>query len=509
MRAVQVRALGLDALHQVLDNKVFRILVVLALLPVLFTFLVAFKEDQMVVLFGWKRWGYGFFGGAADDARATAIDAFLQLVFEGAGGVFGVLICLVATAFYVPQMIEKGSADVLFHKPLSRWTLYLARYFSGLLFVALASALMAAGTYLGLRLCSGWNDPGILVGAFTLTYVFGLLYPVSMLFGVLTRSPIASILCTLLFLFANGCVVHESWMFKESWLDQQRASAEEGAPDPLEELSPTLRGAALASDVLHFVLPRTGDAKLIAREMRRQVSSLPFEDTDTGVAFSRLPAGSRVVEPFALPHALEAELGPPRFALGFEGDDARLSLHRRERDAASGSNGESTRAAAGALVERLEGLGLDARRKSGVLGARGGATAASVVRWSEGGRDAVVWLFRADDWIYALYLEEPAPAPADAGATPERPAQGAGDGPAGDDSVDVSGDETVTARVDAAFGVRVDARGDGRWWRSWYEQRVGFDAPPRFNLLLSILTSLGFVGAALLVGAWRLRRMDF
>lgn len=485
MRAVQLRALGRDALHQVLDNKVFRILVVLALLPPLFTFLVAFREDEMVVLFGWKRWSYDFFGGSAADARAGAIDAFLQLVFEGAGGVFGVLICLVATAFFVPQMIEKGSADVLFHKPLSRWTLYLARYCSGLLFVALVSSLLAGGVWLGLRLLSGWNDPGILVGAFTLTYVFGLLYPVSMLFGVLTRSPIAAILCTLLFLFVNGCVVHEGWMFKQSWLDQQRASADEHAPDPLEELSPTLRAAALTADVLHFALPRTGDAKLIAREMRRHVSSLAFEDADTGVAFSSLPAGARAVEPFALPHALEPELGPTRLALAFEDDDARLSLHRRQRAASSEGNGESTRAAAGALVEHLQALGLEASRRSGVLGARGGATAANVVRWSEEGRDSAVWLFRADDWIYALYLEQPSAPPAG------------------------EADDSVTARVDAAFGVRVDARGDGRWWRGWYERRVGFGAPWRFNLWLSVLTSLGFVCVTLLAGAWRLRGMDF
>ena len=91
-------------------------------------------------------------------------------------------------------MIEKGAADVLFHKPLGRLTFYLSRYFAGLFFVGLLATLMAVGMYAGFLLVSGYHDPGILLAAPLLTYLFGLIYAVAMWVGVVTRSTVAAML---------------------------------------------------------------------------------------------------------------------------------------------------------------------------------------------------------------------------------------------------------------------------------------------------------------------------
>ena len=47
MNATVLRALLRDALYQIQDNKVFRLLLVVSLVPVAFTFLIGFHEDAI------------------------------------------------------------------------------------------------------------------------------------------------------------------------------------------------------------------------------------------------------------------------------------------------------------------------------------------------------------------------------------------------------------------------------------------------------------------------------
>jgi ABC-type transport system involved in multi-copper enzyme maturation permease subunit len=226
MNANSVKALALDSLYQVLDNSVFRILAVITAVPILLTFVVGFHEHQISLFFGWKSWSYesamGFLGPATmpriEDAQGLVVEGVVALILEYGAGSLGVLFCIAATSFFVPRMIEKGAADVLFSKPLTRMVLYLSRYFAGLLFIALLASVMVIGMYLGLLIVSGYNSPGILIGAFTLTYFFGLIYAVSMLIGVVTRSTVAATLLTIIFFFFKGCI-HSLWIGKEQSRD--------------------------------------------------------------------------------------------------------------------------------------------------------------------------------------------------------------------------------------------------------------------------------------------------
>ncbi len=249
MNTIQAQALVKDSIYQILDNWVFRILAVLALIPILFTFLVGFHEDEIVLLFGLKRWSYGGLLSAFDmggqglgqDMRGMAIEALLQIILDFLAGSIGLILCIAATAFFVPRMIEKGAADVLFHKPLSRLTLFLSRYVGGLLFVLLLVTFTGVGIYLGLLLVSNHNDPAILYAILGVTYTFGIVHSVSMLVAVVTRSTVASILLSILFFFGNGCI-HNIWVFKE----QVQASEQlESAPleaDPEERREGQGRG---------------------------------------------------------------------------------------------------------------------------------------------------------------------------------------------------------------------------------------------------------------------------
>ena len=54
MNLTILRALFEDARQQVLDNKVFRLLILLTALPILGTFLVGFREDHISFLWGYQ-----------------------------------------------------------------------------------------------------------------------------------------------------------------------------------------------------------------------------------------------------------------------------------------------------------------------------------------------------------------------------------------------------------------------------------------------------------------------
>jgi ABC-type transport system involved in multi-copper enzyme maturation permease subunit len=536
VKAPAARALAWDALYQVLDNSVFRILSLLALVPVLFTFLLGFREEEVVLLFGLKRWEYGGFldlmtafsgnpgvSMAVEDKQGLMIEAVLQIFLENLAGTIGILFCISATAFFVPRMLEKGAADVLFHKPVSRWALYLSRYFAGLLFIGVLAVLMVVGVFLGLAVASQHVDPGILLVAFQLTYIFGLLYSVTMLIGVVTRSTVASILLTVIFFVANGCI-HVGWVMKEKDFAQERierlgtteqeppedargeqaASAGSGteAAQAEQPRSLFLRCVLMTLDWLHFILPKTGDADYIARKLRQAVDAPLYRDEDSLVTFFRRPTDTHELEPATLDlaPALRERLGEPRLALASSGADAPpvlYSLWRRPLVETVSKIGSRARARRETLSQAADGLeqALSASaasvsspaepRRFG-SNARGGTASASVLSWSEdatgGRRSRTAVLFRGADtkWLYTLLVDAPG---------------------------ELTGEqrELLLERVDRSLALDTNIMNQP----SWYEKQLTLGTPLRYNILVSIGSSLAFTLAMLLLGWWRLKKIDF
>lgn len=144
---------------------------------------------------------FGVFFGAYENyvpGMSIAMMVFLfQTIFaELVAGFFGVLAALIFTAFFIPSMLEKGNIEILLSKPVSRPVLLIYKYLGGLLYVLLLSTILIGGSWLGLSLRSGYWNPTYLWSIATLTFHFAILYAVSLLFGVLWRSWIGSIMMT-------------------------------------------------------------------------------------------------------------------------------------------------------------------------------------------------------------------------------------------------------------------------------------------------------------------------
>ncbi len=120
---------------------------------------------------------------------------------NGIGAVLALLISVVITAFFIPNMLRKGSIDLLISKPLGRSQLLICKYIGGLTFTFLITAFTVGGVWLVLAARSGVWDPSFLVVIPVLTFTFAILYAVSTLAAVLTRSAIVSILLSIGFAF--------------------------------------------------------------------------------------------------------------------------------------------------------------------------------------------------------------------------------------------------------------------------------------------------------------------
>ncbi|MBN9122306.1 MAG: ABC transporter permease [Planctomycetes bacterium] len=128
--------------------------------------------------------------------------AFIQdQLVNGIGAAVTLMLSVVITAFFIPNMLRKGSLDLLISKPIGRVQLLVYKYIGGLTFIFLLSAFTIGGVWAVTGVRSGLWNPTFLLVVPVLTFTFAILYAVSTVIAVYTRSAIAAILITLAFMF--------------------------------------------------------------------------------------------------------------------------------------------------------------------------------------------------------------------------------------------------------------------------------------------------------------------
>lgn len=490
MNANITKALFRDAMAQVVDNRVFRILFVVLCVMVLPTFLIGAREERLSLLFLWHyeyEEIFGIFGGGLtnfEHPNQQLIQTVQRLFVDGIAGPFGILFGVAATAFFLPRMLEKGAADVVFSKPVSRLSLLLSRYAAGLIFAALLAVALIGGMHLGFSLVSGWSDPGFLWSIPILIYVFGVVHAVSLVVGVFTRSSVAAILVTLLFYAANGCV-HNGWVLKESQFfdpDLEAAKAvEPGTPRTDQELGGFLPVVLEALDVVHFVLPKTNEADFLAKSVRRRIETRGFEIADADSGFTvRVP-------PSGMTRVVGSELDGDGVAWRAVVDgqtQAEVRISRRPVKTA-GSRMSVAKALEKELAQR-EGV-TDVTRKNEEIADRPGWC----VRWTEAGANGPVhhqsWFF--DDGASRYQLER-------------RESATWRDDPANKNTLrDFHRSVTFNAE-DVHIGNSIGQV-------TGIDRRYGWTAPWRYNYFFSIGSTVAFVVAMLALANWKLSRIDF
>ncbi len=212
---------------------------------------------------GWSYNSSVFFGsmpfGSPNRPIGQVIIGVQDNIVNTLGASIIFVVSVILTAFFIPNMLRKGAVDLLIVKPISRWQILLYKYIGGCTFVFLVISFTIFGVWAVMWLRSGVMNSAFLLSIPILTFTFMVLYAVSMLISVLTRSAIAAIVITCLFMFFMWGVG-----LAKSICDISRNLPE----------SPLKTGVAFNTtvDILNAGLPRYNDVmKLNSRLMGQDV----------------------------------------------------------------------------------------------------------------------------------------------------------------------------------------------------------------------------------------------
>jgi ABC-type transport system involved in multi-copper enzyme maturation permease subunit len=206
---------------------------------------------------GWPHTTKIFFGAVTvtdDTSLGRVLYTIEDQIINGLGGALALLISLIITSFFIPNMLRKGSVDLFISKPIGRSQLLIYKYIGGLTFVFLVTAFTVGGIWLVIALRSGFWDPSFLAVIPILTFTFAIVYAMSTFVAVFTRSAIASMILSIGFMLFLYIVGQVKTLFDVFRMDR---------PDRMPEWAFTL------VDTLNNVLPRYKDldkltSKLIA-----------------------------------------------------------------------------------------------------------------------------------------------------------------------------------------------------------------------------------------------------
>lgn len=539
-----LRALLADARYQVFDNVVFRILLGVAALIVALSFCVRFGDEGISFFFGTWELSYGSLGGllrTTTDPKAQSIQFVQEQVIEVIAGNLGIMLCIAATAFFTPRMLEKGSADNIFSKPVGRFTLLLSRYFAGLLFVGVLSFLMVFGMQAGLSIVSGYNDWGFLWSAVTLVYVYAILQAFSIMVATVTRNSVASILLTMILFMFTGCTngawvriewasqsglgamiqeEHEAQADDEEAIDEAESATDSETESDAESGSPADVLGTLQKFVYicRSILPRTGDADILARKLRKSIEG---RAPDVFIKDGADPVFHLVTGVFAFEFSGGglAELDGEGLTWNLaDPQGGTLRLTRQPRPLKTSKFGRERQKTERDLAAEAREEVITEHGQVALLPApppqNGRRLDWTVLNDPELPLRSRVIIARGD-YLFELHAKLP----------PGSFAADAENRPEADDAVDEAevdeadeDDDTTAADEDlleldpvqdfmmgASFGVDPTLKDAN----TWYESKFGWDAEWDYNAWVSIGTSFAFAIVMLLLACWRIRRMDF
>lgn len=195
----QTLALFLDAYRELNARKLFWIVLIISGIVVAAFGAVGYDEETGLYIF---HWSIGF----EELTRIMSAEDFYKLLFVNFGisiwlAWIATILALVSTASIYPDLVAGGSIDLLLSKPIGRMRLFLTKYATGLLFVALQVTVFTVACFFVIGWRGGSWEFGLFIAIPVMVVFFSYIFAVCALFGIMTRSTIAALLLTLLVWF--------------------------------------------------------------------------------------------------------------------------------------------------------------------------------------------------------------------------------------------------------------------------------------------------------------------
>ncbi len=208
------------------------------------------------------------------------------------------ILALLSTASMFPDLAS-GGVDTMLSKPIGRTRLFLTKFATGLLFTALQVTVFAVLAFLVLGIRGGAWEIGIFVVVPLMVVFFSYLFALQAVVGVVTRSPIASVIVTLLF-WIFIFLVHAGEQFSLAGKTANRLEIE-GITAKIESLQTEAAKDGLRLELenqenyqgnwelahalcygLKTIVPKTTEtANLVGRALRMS-ADIPVEDAAEG-----------------------------------------------------------------------------------------------------------------------------------------------------------------------------------------------------------------------------------
>jgi ABC-type transport system involved in multi-copper enzyme maturation permease subunit len=192
----------------------------------------------------------------------------LTAVVLSIGTWVALLVGVVITSFFIPNMLRKGTVDLLLVKPIQRWVLLFYKYIGGLTFIFFSTVYALGGMWLVLGIRTGlWANWALLL-IVTITFFFAILYAISTFVAVVTRSTVTAIMVTLFAWFIFFGIGTANKIFADQYqVEEVRKKAREAqqikpADGEEDEGWGHSQGAWIIFG-LHKVMPRTSDLNQI------------------------------------------------------------------------------------------------------------------------------------------------------------------------------------------------------------------------------------------------------
>jgi hypothetical protein len=202
----QTFALFVDAYRELNARKLFWIVILLSLLVAGVLACIGIDEKGITVLW-WSVEAPFFNTSVITPATFYKSILFVPVGFEIWLTWVAAILALISTASIIPDFVSSGSIELTLSKPIGRLRLFLTKYATGLLFVALQVTVFSVAAFLVIGIRGGSWEPKLFLAIPLVVLFFSYLYSACALFGLLTRSAIASLLLTGL-LWAMIFLVH-------------------------------------------------------------------------------------------------------------------------------------------------------------------------------------------------------------------------------------------------------------------------------------------------------------
>ncbi|MFN4261240.1 MAG: ABC transporter permease [Gemmataceae bacterium] len=217
-----------DYIHWIYEPRLFFGAVPLSFLKAPMSIIIYILADQIIAAFG------------------AAVTMFLSTII---------------TAFFIPNMLRKGSVELLLAKPIHRSTLLLYKFIGGLSFMFINTVVIVVGIWLALGCQTGVWLNGFLLCIFIFTFQFAIFYAVSTVTAVMTRSSIVAILMaivTWVMLFGIGVAYR--------FLDTIRPESR-NAEVVLAQTPDIPKWVFTTADIIHLLAPHYKDLDVLTTEL--------------------------------------------------------------------------------------------------------------------------------------------------------------------------------------------------------------------------------------------------